>query len=219
MIDVLVVDDDFRVAQVHAGFVELVPGFRVAGQAHTAAAAAELAARLRPDLVLLDVYLPDGSGLDLIRELSADVIVLTAADDAASVRAAFSRGALHYVIKPFGVQDLGNRLRGYARYRRLLGSATGMNQSSIDEAMRALHRADQAPARGPKGHSPVTVRLIADILRASENALSAAEIAARIGVSRATAQRYLAGLTESGRVAMTLRYGATGRPEHLYTWC
>ena len=79
MIDVLVVDDDFRVAQVHAGFVELVPGFRVADRAHTAADARTKAAHV--DLVLLDVYLPDESGLTLLPDLTADVIIAAIFDD------------------------------------------------------------------------------------------------------------------------------------------
>lgn len=216
MIDVLVVDDDFRVAQVHAGFVELVPGFRVAGRARTAADARAKAAGA--DLVLLDIYLPDGSGLDLLPGLAADVIMATAATDPESVRTAFSRGALHYLIKPFTATELGERLRAYARYRERLATGGQLTQADVDRAVRTLHEVPRAEPRTVKGQSPVTSRLVADALRRAGAPRSAAEISEEVGISRATAQRYLASLAQSGRVLVTLRYGSTGRPEHEYLW-
>ncbi|GAA4604545.1 response regulator [Actinoallomurus liliacearum] len=216
MIEVLVVDDDFRVAQIHAGFVELVPGFRVAGRAHTAADARAGAAGV--DLVLLDVYLPDESGLSLLPELEADVIMATAATDPHSVRTAFSHGALHYLIKPFTAEELGQRLQAYARYREHLAAAGELGQADVDRAVRALHTVPRPEGRAVKGQSSVTARLVAEALQRAGVPRSAAEISDEVGISRATAQRYLASLAQSGRVRVTLRYGSTGRPEHQYTW-
>ncbi|MQY04087.1 response regulator [Actinomadura macrotermitis] len=218
MIEVLVVDDDFRVAQVHAGFVAALPGFAVAGLAHTAAQARALAAELRPDLVLLDVYLPDDSGVSLLPELDADVIMATAAADPAVVRAALRHGALHYLVKPFTAAALGDRLTAYARYRAALDTGGDLAQAALDGALRELYAPLHAEPPSPKGRSPVTTRLITDALRAAEAPRSAAEIADEVGISRATAQRYLAALAQAGRVGVSLRYGATGRPEHQYTW-
>jgi len=117
MITVLVVDDDFRVAQVHATFVARVPGMDVVGVTHTAADTLSMAAALHPELVLLDNYLPDGSGVELAARLSADVFMVTADSSAATIRAAFAAGALNYLIKPFNAEQLTTRLRAYARYR------------------------------------------------------------------------------------------------------
>src|SRR5581483_339082 len=106
-IRVLIVDDDFRVAGIHAAYVERTEGFVVVGQAHTSADATRMAGELRPDLVLMDLYLPDGNGLDVVRALREDtqppdVIVISAARELHVVRAAMQLGAVHYVVKPFG---------------------------------------------------------------------------------------------------------------------
>ena len=119
MIGVVVVDDDFRIAGIHAAYVGKVDGFQVLGQAHTAAEAVAAVDRLRPDLLLLDLYLPDEHGLDLVARLRAeghppvDVIVITAAKDADTVRAAMHGGALHYLLKPFSFPGPGARIPSY----------------------------------------------------------------------------------------------------------
>lgn len=217
MIDVAVIDDDFRVARLHAMFVERVPGFQVAGLAHTEAEGRALVERVRPDLVLLDHYLPDGSGLELARELRCDVLLVTAGAAAGAVHAAVTAGAIGYLLKPFRAEQLAERLRAYQRYRGLLGPDPDaeLAQATIDRALAALTESSRAPVRG---QSAVTTRLVAEALQAAAAPSTAAEISQRLGIARATAQRYLAALVDDGSAAMRLRYGSTGRPEHEYTW-
>lgn len=217
MITVLIVDDDFRVAQVHARLVSQIDGMEVVGTAQTAADALRLDADLQPELILLDQYLPDRPGVEVISAVEADVFMVTADNSAQSVRAAFAAGALNYLVKPFSAEQLSARLRAYSRYRSLLADTTAeLTQNAIDRAMNALHEADRPPT--PKGQSPVTARLIADALQRTAGPASAADLALELGIARATAQRYLAALADEGRARMTLRYGSTGRPEHQYTW-
>jgi two-component system CitB family response regulator len=217
VIRVLVVEDDFRVAQVHAAFTERVAGFTVVGSARTATEASTMIADLQPDLVLLDTYLPDRSGVDLLAEISVDTIMLTAVSDAASVRAAIAAGALNYLVKPFTAEQLGERLMAYSRFHNQLSPANrALTQEEIDRAIRTLHDGDHPHA--PKGQSPVTAKLVSDALRTADGPCSAAEIAAGLGIARATAQRYLAALAQEGTATMSLRYGLTGRPEHQYEW-
>lgn len=216
-IRVAVIEDDFRVAQVHITFVERVPGFEVVGIAHSAAEGRRMVAERKPELVLLDVYLPHESGLDLLNDIDVDTIMLTAAADPDSVRTAYARGAITYLVKPFTGEQLADRLTGYARYRRTLEVSEGpVSQDVIDRAVAQLRTGAGPPS--PKGQSAVTRELVRDALRRSAHALSAAQIAAELGVARATAQRYLATLVSTGHVSMTLRYGRAGRPEHLYEW-
>jgi len=134
------------------------------------------------------------------------------------VRAALARGALNYLIKPFSQAQLAARLTAYARYRELLARGGELAQSTVDGAVQALHAGDLLEPRMPKGQSPVTAQLVADALRGAGRARSASDIATALGIARGTAQRYLSVLARAGRAQMTLRYGATGRPEHLYRW-
>jgi two-component system CitB family response regulator len=155
----------------------------------------------------------------VLAETEVDTIMLTAASDPATVRRAYANGAVNYLLKPFTAEQLSDRLTAYQRYRGALGTPTGtqLSQEDIDRALRHLHANDR-PA-GPKGQSAVTARLVAERLAAQPRvARTAAEIAAELGIARATAQRYLAALEQAGSATMSLRYGSTGRPEHLYRW-
>ncbi|MFJ8003693.1 response regulator [Streptomyces fagopyri] len=220
MIEVLVVDDDTRVARVNAAYVTKVPGFRVAGEAHSAAGAMRLVETLpRLDLVLLDHHLPDETGLSVVRELrrrghQTDVIMVTAARDISTVQAAMRQGALQYLVKPFGFAGLRAKLEAYADLRRTLDRGGEAGQAQVDRIFGALPTT-AGPAL-PTGHSPTTAELVRRALENAEEPLSARRIAEETGLSRQTAQRYLKLLERTGRALLTLRYGDAGRPEHRY---
>lgn len=221
MIEVLIVDDDIRVAQINAAYVSKVPGFRVAAQAHSATEALTRIGETPIDLILLDHYLPDRNGLSLVRELRGlgdhtDVIMVTAARDVATVQAAMRHGALQYLVKPFTYAGLRTKLEAYATLRHTFEGGGEAEQAEVDRLFGALWATGEPGL--PKGHSPTTAELVRQALRAAEEPLSAQEIAESAGMSRQTAQRYLKLLERTGRVRLSLRYGETGRPEHGYTW-
>ncbi|MFG2987088.1 response regulator [Streptomyces sp. NPDC048258] len=221
-IHVLVVDDDMRVARINAAYVAKVPGFRVVAQAHSAAEALDFLTAHRVDLILLDHYLPDENGLDLVRRLRqlghrTDVIMVTAARDLATVQAAMRLGALQYLVKPFTFAGLRAKLEAYGTLRRALETGGEAEQAEVDRIFGALAAAG-SPNDLPKGHSPTTAELVRQVLRSADGPLSTQQIADRAGISRQTAQRYLKLLERSARVSLALRYGETGRPEHRYTW-
>lgn len=220
---VLVVDDDFMVAKVHGGFVARTPGFRPVGVAHSAAEAVERARELRPDLVLLDLYLPDASGLDVLRTLRSelpetDALMVTAAREVETVRAAVRGGVVHYLIKPFSAEDLAGRLAAFRASRRSLDADADMDQRAVDRLF-AASSGGAAPASAlPKGLSAETADLVAGVLADTDADvdLSAAETAERLGISRVSARRYLEYFATAGRAEVRLRYGSAGRPERRY---
>lgn len=220
MINVLIVDDDFMVAKVHSGFVRQTPGFAVVGVAHTGAQALDEARRLKPDLVLLDIHLPDISGLDLLHQLRGalpelDVLVITAAREVDTVRRALRGGIVHYLMKPFSADDLSERLQHYQRaYSSLASSKTTAEQDDVNRVFGLSRR--ERPL--PKGCSAETLRMVEQLLKESDRDLSATEAADVLGTSRVSARRYLEYLSEEGLVTVQLRYGGVGRPERRYVW-
>ncbi|WP_313409195.1 response regulator [Aeromicrobium sp.] len=217
MIRVLVVDDDFMVARIHERFVDRTDGFVVAGTAGTGAEALAAVAELGPDLVLLDVHLPDMDGIEVLRSLRAaghgvGVIMVTAERDAGVVRAALLGGAQQYLVKPFEYPQLAERLRAVARSLTALPTQTEPDQSAID---RAFGGGTVGAAPLPKGLSAETA---ASVLAALSGAgeVSAAEAAERVGLSRVSARRYLEHFVQTGRATVRLRYGTAGRPERRY---
>src|SRR5467141_513423 len=220
MIQTLVVDDDFRVAELHCAYVERVKGFAVAGRAHTGVEALQSVDRLRPDLVLLDVYLPDMSGLEVLQQLReddhppVDVISITAAREVESLRSAMRGGVVHYLIKPFLLATFEEKLLSYAAAHDRMTRLGEAQQTDVDRIFGALRTARNEPL--PKGLSDATLDLIIHALSQSQSGLAATAVADAAGVSRVTARRYLDHLCQLGKAELTMRYGGPGRPEHRY---
>ncbi|CAM2922061.1 response regulator [Prescottella defluvii] len=228
MIRVLIVEDEPLIAEAHRSYVERMEGFSVHGVVHTANAAMravrEAAAGDDPiDLILLDIGLPDASGLDLAGALgglrpSPDIIAVTSARDLEVVRTAVARGVVLYLLKPFTFAALRDKLEHYREFRAALsrgGAAT--SQRDIDRAMAVLRTADER-ATTPKGVAPQTADLIGECVRGAARPMTAAEVAAAVGVSRVTAWRYLERLADDGVVARQTEYGRAGRPQVRYDW-
>ncbi|WP_211882135.1 response regulator [Pseudarthrobacter albicanus] len=218
MIRTLVVDDDFRVARIHAARVDRIEGYECVGEAHTAAAARAAIDELKPDLLLLDVYLPDEDGISLLRSLQArgeniDAIMITAARDLATVRAAMRGGAVYYLVKPFGFEQLQTQLDSYRRWRREADTRTVADQAAVDQLFNL--RRPPSLATGSRRLPPTMQKVLDTVVHAGQP-ISASDIAELIGISRPTAQKYLSELERKGRLQLHLAYGATGRPVNTY---
>jgi response regulator of citrate/malate metabolism len=223
-IRVLIVEDDFAVARVHRRFIEQLDGFEVVGNELTADAAATRLAEGDVDLALLDMFLPDASGLHLLRRIRAasrtplDVIMVTASPQPELVRQALELGAIDYVLKPFQPEDFETRLRRYATRR---AQARNLPEGALSqEQIDALQ--GRAPARSraalPKGLSVSTAQLVADDLQQRTEPATAAAIGEALGMSRVSARRYLEYFLDRGDVEVKPKYGDAGRPQNLYRW-
>ena len=217
MRDVHVVDDDFMVAEIHRRFVEQMDGFRAVGVARTGTEALSAARELRPQLILLDVYLPDMTGLEVLQRLRSEgdrvgVIMITAARELDTVKGALDGGAADYLIKPFEFPQLKAKLEAFAARADALESAGGVDQSLIDSLFGG--HAATSPEALPKGLGAETGRLVLDAVR-DAGEVSAAECADLVGISRVSARRYLEHYLSTGALELRLQYGV-GRPERRY---
>lgn len=218
-IRVLVVEDDVRVARIVREFVARVGGFAVVGVAATAAEALHLLARTDPHLVILDVYLPDELGTDLLLRLRSsgqpvDVMLITAARETHVLQAVLRAGVVDYLVKPFKFERLRAALSTYRRYHQQLGARSEVEQSDVDRILQTLHRGRIVLPE--KGIDPLTLERLRDLVRGLGRPMPADQLARRAGVSRTTARRYLEYLVCQGEVAVELVYGSVGRPERNY---
>ncbi|AKE88637.1 response regulator [Rhodococcus aetherivorans] len=216
---VVVVDDDFMVAEIHRRFVDRTKGFTTVAVAHSGAEALDAARTTAPDLLLLDVYLPDLSGLDVLQRLRAEgdavaVIMITAAREIDTVGRALHGGATDYLVKPFEYAQLREKLEHFRRRAHELATQTSADQTFIDSLFGAGGKAAE-PVRLPKGLSAETGRLILDTVR-TRGELSATECAELAGLSRVSVRRYLEHYLDAGLLELRLEYGGTGRPVRRY---
>ncbi|MBG6085124.1 response regulator [Zhihengliuella flava] len=222
----LIVDDDVDVVRMHELLVRSLDGFEVAGTAPRIAEAARALEAGGVDLVLLDVHLPDGSGVDLLTQLRArfphvGVIMITAAAEADTVRAAIGRGVDGYLVKPFTVDDFRRRLVAFRAERAQRPDR--LSQDAIDALISGTGPAPRtgplpAAAALPKGFAQPTYDLVAAAVREAREDVSATHIASTCGISRVSARRYLDLLERRGVVELRPKYGSAGRPEHRYRW-
>ncbi|MCO1657001.1 response regulator [Pseudonocardia sp. S2-4] len=219
----LVVEDDPIAAEANAGYVRRVAGFEVVGVVGSAADALRAVAATPVDLLLLDVHLPDGNGLDVLRRLrstgrTVDAIMVTRARDLAVVQAAVAFGATQYLVKPFTAAVVRTKLEAHREYRARLGAgAPVVAQGDVDELLGAV-RGGAVPVGGlPKGISRESLDAVVRALAgAGPTGLTASEVGALLGTSRITARRYLEHIAETGLAVRHARYGSTGRPQVEY---
>ncbi len=222
MIRTLIIEDDFRVAEINSAYIKMVDGYEVIGVAPTAALGYQLVMDEKPDLVLLDLYLPDEHGLELFARLQQlprgtkpDVFVITAARDSQNLKDAIQLGAAAYIVKPFNGQELIERLRKYKTAHARLNADGEISQAEVDATV-ALMRGGKVEDEIERTSSNPTTALIIKCLKSSSEPMNASEIASALGISRATAQRYLSQMADRHIVVLELQYGTAGRPINKY---
>jgi response regulator of citrate/malate metabolism len=219
----MIVDDDAHARDLHARFVADLPGFAVAARAGSGAAAIDLSQRGDIDLILLDLRLPDVSGIEVMHRIrtvathSPDIIVISSSCDQITVRQALAGRVAGYLVKPFSQEVFAERLTAYRTSRTAPDPLErGLDLAQGETGRIPIAAAPTAPVEQlPKGISPVTLARVREALDPVVPS-SAAEVASRCALSRASARRYLDHLVGRGEIALSHRYGARGRPEVLY---
>ncbi len=225
-IEVLIIEDDLRIAEIQKRFIEQINGFQTVGIAASYIEARTLIDILKPDLLLLDVYFPDMNGLDLLKEIKQhtkqmDVIMITATKEIHKVQEAISIGVFDYIIKPVVFDRFKQTLLRYqdyyAKLLKIRVENTHITQQQVDKLLRReVDDAVYEKSYLPKGIDPLTLEKVIEVLGKTGMGLTAERVAKEIGVSRTTARRYLEHLVSMEKIDADLSYGTVGRPERVY---
>jgi DNA-binding NarL/FixJ family response regulator len=203
---IVVADDQRAVREALATVLDAEPGFEVVGLAADGEEAVELAHRLSPAVVLMDLRMPNVDGVAATRRLAAElpdvkVVVLTTFADDASIMGALEAGALGFLTKDAGREQIGLAVRSAAAGQAVLDpvvqasllraaspTGTGAGAEAADLIEPAAPAASmQAPAPLPDDLTPRE----ADVLRAIAAGQSNAEIAEELFISEATVKSHI----------------------------
>lgn len=222
---IVIIEDDPMVLEVNKQFVEQLESFIVIGTAETGADGIELVQRLRPDIVLLDIFLPDMDGIQVLKqirleEIPTDVILLTAARDNQHVQEGFRYGVIDYLIKPFRFERFRETLERVYFQQRRLRLVDKFNQEELDgwKTGGSSPVTPEVPTMLPKGLNEWTLNQIVSHVKSRSEPESAEEVAEGTGLARVTVRRYLEYMVRLQQVELHVQYGSVGRPVNRYRW-
>jgi two-component system response regulator DctR len=207
---VMIIEDNPAVAALHRRIVDSVPYLRTEHIARNGERGFAALRTVRPQLVILDLAMRGGDGLEFLRRLRAeagdvDVIVVTASRSGEIVEECTRLGVVDYLVKPFAPERLHWALANFARRRRALARTTPLSQSEVDAA-RSL----------PDGIRDATLASVLALLESRDEPFDADEVGGTVGIARVTARRYLEHLRVLGTVELVRRLEGRGRPRNQY---
>ncbi|GAB2793661.1 response regulator [Halomonas shantousis] len=221
---VLIVEDDPMVMRLNVDYLNRLEAMQLVAQCESVTAALDVLEREEVDLVLLDVYLRNRSGLEVIRYLQrmgrdTDVILITAASETSTVRTARRLGVSDYLVKPFTFERFRDAIQACCRTREALADLPGqVGQHDIDRLFQ--HAPPPEPRRPgdlPKGLTAPSLAQVAQaILALPDNAFTTETVMPTTGMSRVSVRKYLKYLAERGILAESFHYGQVGRPSFTY---
>jgi two-component system, CitB family, response regulator DctR len=218
---VILIEDDPMVREVHRQFIDRIEGFSIIGIASNGMEGLRLVKELKPDLAIIDLYMPYMGGLEMLRELrseaySIDVIAITAASDIETIHGVLQQGAVDYIMKPFTFDRIKKSLDNYKNYRVKLGEKKALLQEELDQLLFIDKKEESERENLPKGLNTNTLTKITSFISQENEPVSAEEVAESIGMARVTARRYLDYLEKEGKVKIHIHYGGVGRPINRY---
>jgi two-component system CitB family response regulator len=224
-ITVVIVEDDENAVNIYKQFTNQLDQFTVIATASTGKQALNILHAAQPDLILLDIFLPDMNGIDLLREIrreyrGIDVILITAANDTETVSEAIRGGAFGYLIKPIIIDKLLATLNQYDMTRRQLHNSNLVNQDKVDTLFRTISNSNTANDVQmnslPKGIDKHTLKMVRSKIQNVNGSLNADELGQLVGISYSTMRRYLEYLVSCNEMEVEVLYGSVGRPERKY---
>lgn len=219
-IDVLIVEDEPTIAELHSYYLQRTHRFRATGMANSIAEARKIIKIMKPQLILLDNFLPDGNGIELLKELNTqpnppDVIFITAATDIDTVREAVRCGVFDYLLKPIAYERMVDSLDRYLKYMSSLKASDNVSQRHVDDLFNFQAKHTHIESL-PKGIDELTLNKLKALYKQSDEAYTAESLGDALGISKTTARRYLEFGVESGLLDAHIMHGKVGRPERIY---
>ena len=193
-----------------------------------------------PDLIIMDVFMPYMNGIETlkrIRELkiSSEVIMVTAANDTATLEETMHLGVLDFLIKPFAYERFQVALEKFAAKAQTLRTTPSViDQSYVDSLISSASSpslaangaarpgtpgapASAAAADLPKGIQQKTLELILGYFKNHSGWLPGDKVAEDVGLSSVTIRHYMSYLVERGDIRADINYSTGGRPSMLYS--
>ncbi len=221
----MIVEDDRMVAAINSQYAERTAGIQVVAVFHNGKDALAFLESAEVDLLLLDLYMPDLSGLEVLEAIRKhkrriDVIMITAANDTSSLGRALRLGITDYLVKPFQYERFAQAMDKVVMRRKIVASGMDFTQEDVDKILSAVQPREASKVMElEKGLQRATLEKIRAVLRENYlEMLTADFIASQTSLSKITVRRYLNFLIENHEVSSTIDYSTGGRPRMLYQW-
>lgn len=219
MIKTVIIEDDLMVAEINHQFAQKTPGIQIVATFHNGLDALRFLSETKVDLILLDLYMPKFSGLELLRELrqknnAVDVVMITAANDKEHIKETLQLGIVDYLIKPFKYDRFSKAMDKVLLKHKVMQTGMQFTQDDIDQLLHLRPLSMKSKELElQKGLQKKTLELITSCLKEHEGTYRSSElIAADVGLSQVTARRYLNYLVENDTVISRIDYSTGGRP-------
>lgn len=228
LLNVLLIEDDPMVREVNRQFIERIEGFKVIGMCSNGEDGIIRIIELKPDLVLMDIFMPKQDGIQTLRKireehLLIDVIAVTAANDMQTIQQILHLGTYDYIMKPFTFERMQQTLKNYYRFKLMSQGVQDVTQKELDEMIHYFHQGEsqvnillEENVNLPKGFNRTTLNKVLNYIKQSNEGASADDVSANIGVARVTARRYLDFLEKQNLIKVDVHYGGVGRPINQY---
>ena len=217
-IKVLIVEDDPTVADLHRRFVSIIDGFSVSSIARNGKEALTFLKTLDVNLVILDIFMPEGDGIDVLRSIrenrkDVDVIMVTAAQEGNFIQAAVRLGVFDYLLKPFSFSRFEDTMLSFKKHYAIMHNKNkAFSQVEIDKVLTP----SKTSGALPKGVQRQTLEKIISVFRQTSDPCSVDDVAKQTGLSRVTVMRYVRYLLNAGELVEKLYYKQIGRPISQY---
>ncbi|GKU27003.1 response regulator [Clostridium folliculivorans] len=221
MIEVMIVEDDPMVREINSKFLKRIEGFTLYEAVSNLEDAKKYIDLKKPDLILLDVYLPKENGIDFLKwiraqEIDIDVILITADKSIERIQDAFRYGVIDYLIKPFSFERFKEALIQFkSRYYKFKKNDE-IEQKDLDQLISSSNTS-QSEDDFTKGLNKYTYRAIWDeVEKSNYGDVTAEELAEKLGIARVTVRRYLEYMEKENKIEKLVEYGKVGRPQYKY---